>query len=373
MALYFETKDLSVGYQGKPLIHHIALQMEKGKILTLIGPNGAGKSTLLKTITRQLAKVRGTVHIAGRELSAWSPRELAREMAVVLTDRVSPELVTCAQVVAMGRYPYTDLLGKLTGPDKEAVRHALARVRALDLAEQDFSTLSDGQRQRILLARAICQEPEILVLDEPTAYLDIRHKVELLDILREMAQEKGTTIILSLHEIDLATKISDYLVCVKGETPAAFGPPEEILKSGTIEGLYGMEQGSYNLLFGSTELPKPQGSPQIFVIGGGGLGIPVYRALQKQGIPFGAGILFENDVDAQVAVALSDHVVTAPAFEPMTRDHYHRAARILEGCRGVLNAGAPIGSLNRFNQDLLDLAKKLGIPQLEKGGAPWKL
>ena len=111
------------------------------------------------------------------------------------------------------------------------------RVHALDLAERDFSTLSDGQRQRIMLARAICQEPEIIVLDEPTAYLDIRHKIELLDILREMAHEKGITVIMSLHEIDLATKISDYLLCVKGETISAFGPPEDILAEGGIDRL----------------------------------------------------------------------------------------------------------------------------------------
>ena len=107
----------------------------------------------------------------------------------------------------------------------------MERVHAIDLADQDFTTLSDGQRQRIMLARAICQEPEIIVLDEPTAYLDIRHKIELLDILREMAQKKNITVIMSLHEIDLAMKISDYLLCVKGDTIEAFGPPMSFLRT----------------------------------------------------------------------------------------------------------------------------------------------
>ena len=191
MKYYFETKDLAVGYNGSILIHDINIQIEKGKILTLIGPNGAGKSTVLKTITKHLASIKGTVSINRNEISQWTPREMAKQVAVVLTDRIRPELMTCAEVVAMGRYPYTNMLGRLTPEDRRIVEESLGRVHALDLAEQDFATLSDGQRQRILLARAICQEPEIIVLDEPTAYLDIRHKIELLDILREMAQEKG--------------------------------------------------------------------------------------------------------------------------------------------------------------------------------------
>ena len=288
--LYFHTQDLSVGYDGRALIHDINIQVEKGKILTLIGPNGAGKSTILKSITRHLAKICGQVYIDRQEIYAWSARELAKRVAVVLTDRIHPELMTCGEVVAMGRYPYTNALGHLTARDREIVAQAMERVHALDLAEQDFTTLSDGQRQRIMLARALCQEPEVLILDEPTAYLDIRHKIELLDILREMAHERGITVIMSLHEIDLATKISDYLLCVKGDTIEAFGPPEDILAEGVIERLYDIQRGSYNLLFGSVELAKPRGEPEVFVVGGGGAGIPCYRALQKRQIPFAAGI-----------------------------------------------------------------------------------
>ena len=360
--IYFHTKDLAVGYNGHALIHDINIQVEKGKILTLIGPNGSGKSTILKSITRHLSKICGQVYIDRQEIYAWSARELARQVAVVLTDRIHPELMTCEEVVAMGRYPYTNALGKLTPHDKEIVAQAMERVHALDLAERDFSTLSDGQRQRIMLARAICQEPEIIVLDEPTAYLDIRHKIELLDILREMAHEKGITVIMSLHEIDLATKISDYLLCVKGETISAFGPPEDILAEGGIDRLYDIQHGSYNLLFGSVELTKPAGEPQVFVVGGGGMGVECYRALQKRQIPFAAGILFANDVDYQVAWELSDHVVVAPAFEPMTEEYYRQAAEMMCRCQYVMDAGTPIGTLNSMNGRLLTLAKEKGIP-----------
>ena len=362
MEPFFETKGLSVGYRGRTLIRDISLSLEKGTVLTLIGPNGAGKSTILKSITRQLAAIRGTVEIGKRDIAVWSGKEFASTVAVMLTDRVRPELMTCAEVVAMGRYPYTNMLGRLTPQDRQAVERALELVHAQDLARRDFDTLSDGQRQRILLARALCQEPQVLVLDEPTAYLDIRHKIELLDILRQMARQKQMTIVLSLHEIDLAMKVSDLLLCVKGETIHAFGPPEEILGSREIERLYDMEQGAYNQLFGSVELARPEGTPEVFVVAGAGYGAPVYRKLQKQQIPFATGILFENDVDAQVAQALSRQVFLAPAFEEVPAHVETAAQAMLLQCSRVIDAGTPVGTLNRCNGALLELAKSRGIP-----------
>lgn len=362
MDAYFKTENMAVGYNGNILIRDINIEIEKGKILTLIGPNGAGKSTILKSITRQIAKIHGTVWIDKYEVSKWSLKDMAQNVAVVLTDRIHPEMMKCEEVVAMGRYPYTNIIGKLTVKDKEIVRQSLERVHAAELVSREFSTLSDGQKQRILLARAICQEPEVIVLDEPTAYLDIRHKIELLDILRDMAKEKKITVIMSLHEIDFATKISDYLICVKGDTIASFGTPEEILESDTIEKLYDISKGSYNLYFGSVELAKPNGSPKVFVVGGGGFGIPYYRALQKRQIPFAAGILYENDIDCQVARVLSDFVVTASAFEMMNEEHFGDAARLLVQCEAVIDAGTPIGTLNQFNEKLLELAHEKNIP-----------
>lgn len=367
---YFSTSNLDVGYDGEVLIHDIAVEIEKGKILTLIGPNGAGKSTILKTITRHLEKIRGTVTIEGQEVYSWKPRDMAQRVAVVLTERINPELMTCEELVAMGRYPYTDALGRMTQEDKRIVRESLERVHALELAHRDVSTLSDGQRQRIMLARAICQEPEVIVLDEPTAYLDIRHKIELLDILREMAHEKGITVIMSLHEIDLATKISDYLLCVKGDVIAAFGPPEEILQGDAINRMYDIKHGSYDLLFGSVELTKPEGEPEVFVIAGGGYGIPCYRALQKKQVPFATGVLFENDVDCQIAMQLSDCVVAAPSFRPISEKAIADAEKMLLHCKAVIDAGTPIDTFNCCNEMLLKIAQEKKIP-IYQGWKNW--
>ena len=366
MVNLLSTKDLAVGYNRKILINGINISLEKGKILTLIGPNGAGKSTVLKTITRQLQSVSGNIFIGSQPINNISGKDFARQTAVVLTERIHPELMTCAELVAMGRYPYTNLFGSLTEHDKSVVTASLERVHALDLAEKDFSTLSDGQRQRIMLARAICQEPEIIVLDEPTAYLDIRYKIELLSILRDMAREQGTAVVMSLHEIDLAMKISDEILCLDGERITAYGSPDTIYSSHEIERLFDLESGSYNLLFGSVELPKAEGKPEVFVIAGNGKGTPLFRKLQRQGIPFAAGILFENDVDCQTADVLSIEVVKAPAFQPIPDNVISKAAEIISGCGYVLDAGTDYGNLSYAKNILLDHAEKNGIPIMAK-------
>ncbi len=362
MGASFFTKDLSVGYNGKALISNINISLESGNILTLIGPNGAGKSTILKTITRTIPPVSGHIYIGNKDIAELPGKKLAQSMAVVLTERIHPELMSCAEIVSMGRYPYTDMFGKLTEQDRTAVREALEYVHALDLADQDFSTLSDGQKQRIMLARAICQEPEILVLDEPTAYLDIRYKIELLDILRNMARRRGTIVIMSLHEVDLAMKISDRIICLDGEKIAAAGTPQEIIHSQSIEQLYDIRSGSYNLLFGSIELTKPEGAPLVFVTAGNGCGTPWYRELQKKGIPFATGILFENDTDCQTADALSSCVIKASAFEPISEKVFSQASDVLKNCKYVLDTGAVIGSLNYQNARLLQAAEENRIP-----------
>ena len=356
------TAALAVGYGGRPLIRDIEIRLKRGEILTLIGPNGAGKSTILKTITRHLTPVAGTVYIEGTDASALRSGDMARRLSVVLTERIRPEMMTCYDVVATGRYPYTGRFGALSRRDREIIGQCLARVHAEDIAHKEFTRISDGQRQRILLARALCQEPEIIVLDEPTSFLDIRHKIELLNILLEMSREKHITVILSLHEIDLAEKISDQVMCVKGDVIATAGRPEEVFTEENIASLYGLKEGSYHVLFGSVELSAPKGEPEVFVICGGGRGIPHFRALQKRRIPFAAGILFDNDVDFVVAQSLAARVFAQPAFTPITADVAEAAMACMLRCRAVLYTGVPIMTFNQVCGDLLDAARAAGVP-----------
>ena len=358
--MYFETHDLSVGYSGRPLIEKINLSIEKGRILTLIGPNGSGKSTILKTITKHLEKIAGVVTIENDNISKWSNKELAKRLSVMLTERIDPELMTCEQVVAMGRYPYTNHFGSLTPGDRQVVEESLHMVRAEELAERPFTDISDGQRQRIMLARAICQQPEIIVLDEPTSYLDIRHKIELLDILRKMAREKNVAVVMSLHEIDLAAKISDQIICVKGDRIRLFGTPEQVFTGERVKELYELESGSFNTLFGSVELMAPEGEPEIFVLAGAGKGSPIYRLLQKNKRAFSTGVLFENDVDLQVASVLAAHVTVAPAFGTFGEREINEAKRWIDRARCVVDAGTPVGEQNRRSRELIQYARTEG-------------
>lgn len=357
MGIYFETKDLAVGYHGKPLIHDISISIEKGEIVTLIGPNGSGKSTILKSITKHLAKIHGTVYVGKDEINQLSYKELSKRMAVVLTERIKPELMTCRDVVASGRYPYTNRLGVLSPEDEEIVNRSMEQVNVLELSQRSYDAISDGQRQRILLARAICQQPEIIILDEPTSFLDIRHKVELLGMLRKMAKENGTTVIMSLHEIDLAEKVSDKIVCVKGDVISRFGTPEAIFKETHIHELYSIEESVFNIDFGSIELPKVEGKPDVFVISACGSGIDVYRRLQKDRVPFYAGILYTNDIDYQVAKSLATDIAAERPFVAISDGAYNRAMELMNECSRVIVCDFPIGESNQRLLDLVEAAK----------------
>ena len=352
---------MTVGYRGVPLIRDISIRVRKGEILTLIGPNGAGKSTILKSIIRQLALLGGTVYLDGRSMRDISEREVARSMSVLMTERIRPELMTCGDVVATGRYPYTGRMGILSAEDRKKVREAMELVHAHELYDRDFAQISDGQRQRVLLARAICQEPEVIVLDEPTSFLDIRYKLELLSILKQLVRERQLAVVLSLHEIDLAQKVSDFVLCIRGNSVDRFGTPEEIFSGEYITELYEISAGSYDPVFGVSELQAVDGPPQVFVIGGGGSGVPVYRRLQRQGVPFAAGILHENDLDHPVAAALASRLISERPYQPIGQAAFQEALAVMERCGHALCCVSAFGPLNEKNRLLAEAAQARGI------------
>lgn len=344
------TEGMDVGYHGVPLIRDITIQVKKGEILTLIGPNGSGKSTILKSLIGQLSLLAGTVFLDGRDMGAMGVREAARRLSILMTERVRPERMTCGDVVAAGRYPYTGRLGVLSKRDWAAVRETMELICGQELFSTPFAQISDGQRQRVLLARAICQEPDVIVLDEPTTFLDIRYKMELLSILKRLVTERGLAVVMSLHELDLAQKVSDQVLCIHGGRVERSGPPEEIFSGPYIQKLYGITRGSYSERFGSLELEAVSGAPQVFVIGGNGSGIPVYRRLQREGVPFAAGILPENDVDYEVARALAAQVVAEEAYQPVREETFQKARAILSTCSQVICCLSQFGPLNEYNR-----------------------
>ena len=357
---YITTEKMSVGYDGKPLIEAVEIALQKGEILTLLGPNGAGKSTILKSIARQLSLIAGTVRLDGEDMKSFTGTELSKKMAVVMTSRLRADLMTCEDVVATGRYPYTGRFGVLRKEDHVAVENAMELVQVAEIGDSLFDRISDGQRQRVMLARAICQEPEILILDEPTSYLDVRHKLEFLSILQKLCRERQLTVILSLHELELAEKISDRILCVNGRTVDRIGTPEEVMTDGYITQLYGIRMGSYDEESSDMELAAPEGTPEVFVIAGAGSGRKVYRRLQREGIPFATGVLYENDLDYPVAKALAAEVIAERPFEPVSRATLQAAKERLERCDGVICCRENFGSQEAFQRELLEYAKQLG-------------
>lgn len=365
--LLLHTTDLAVGYRKEPLIEQIAFDLRQGEILTLIGANGAGKSTILKSIVRQLRPLHGVIYLKETLSLAEIPeRELAKTVAMVLTERVEPERMTAEDVVAMGRYPYTGKMGTLTREDRQIVHESMELIGVETLKDKQFQELSDGQRQRIMLARAICQEPEILVLDEPTSYLDIRYKLEFLALLQKLAREKKIGVLMSLHELDLAQRVSHRLLCVKGNRIERYGTPEEIFSGGFLAALYGIQEGSFAESTGTVELKKTEGKARVFVIGGNGSGCFTFRNLQQRGIPFSVGILTENDIDYPVAKALAANVISQKAYEEVTEEIYLAAKEELLSCEQVICCLESFGTQNRYNGRLLEDARKAGKNIVEK-------
>ena len=226
--IIIETSGLSVGYQkGNPVISGIDMKLERGSVAALIGANGSGKSTLLKTLTGELKPLAGTVMLDGRPMESFSRKELAKSIAILMTDRVSPGFMTVREVVALGRYPYTDITGRLSPADEEAVEKALCGLGLEKFSEKRFNTLSDGQKQLALLAKAVCQEPELLIMDEPASFLDINYKSELMRIVKELSA-KGVTVVMSIHEPELAKEIPDLLICIQKGRVMRIGAPSEI-------------------------------------------------------------------------------------------------------------------------------------------------
>ena len=233
---------VSVGYGKKKIMENIDFSLREGEILSLIGPNGAGKTTLLKSIAKQLPTLTGTVFVTGKALRESSESELARSLAIVTTARPSSEWLTCGEMAAMGRYPYTGRFGTLSAADRALVDDVMKKTHFFDLKDRLFKELSDGQKQRVLLARALCQEPRVLIMDEPTAYLDINYKLEFFSIVREFTAKQRLCVLLSLHETKFARAVSDYVLSVREGAADRYGRPDEVFTEGYLDELFGISE-----------------------------------------------------------------------------------------------------------------------------------
>ena len=359
MGTILSTERLNVGYDGHVVIEGVDIQAMRGQTICLVGPNGAGKSTILRTLSGMLAPVDGCVYIGREDVRKIKSEHKAKQMAVVLTEKLSLNMTTAYQVAAMGRIPYTGFFGRLREKDRAIVENALKTVGAWELKDRDYTSLSDGEKQKVLIARALAQEPQLIILDEPTSHLDIKHKIEVVRILNDLALQTGLTVILALHDIDIAVKFCQTVLMVKDGKIVAQGRPEEIVERDTVDKLYDIQGAFYDSILGSVEICN-YAAPQVFVVAGAGHGIPVYRAVSRMGYGVATGVLQENDIDYAVASAMGLRVVAGKSFEPAGQDTVQEARRQMRQCSVVIDAGFPLGQENQENMDLLKEAVHQG-------------
>ncbi len=241
MKLTLEAQSVKLGYGGKVIVPGIDLAFNKPEVVSIIGPNGSGKSTLLKALSRLLTPLAGTVLLNGKDIHRLPPREVARVMAILPQSVQAPGDMTVCDLAAYGRLPYKRMFEQLADVDRSCIATALAATGMETMQQRRLDSLSGGERQRAWLAMALAQQPQLLLLDEPTTYLDIHHQLELMKLIRNLHQQMGLTIVMVLHDLNHAARFSQRIIAVKDGTVFADGPVQAVFTAENLQALYGVE------------------------------------------------------------------------------------------------------------------------------------
>lgn len=331
-----QTHDLSIGYTAprKPdnvIAQAINLTLHAGELVCLLGPNGAGKSTLMRTIAGMQKPLAGRMTLAGDDLKTLKPRQLATRLSVVLTERPNVGLLNGYALVALGRHPHTDWTGRLSRYDEAVIRWAVDAVSARDLAERPVMELSDGQRQKFMIARALAQESELILLDEPTAFLDLPRRAEIMRLLRHLAAETGRAILLSTHDLDLALRSADTLWLMSGGQ-VRVGTPEDLVINGAFEDAFQGEGVIFDRATGAFSVAQARGRAVIVH----GQGIPhtwTRRALQR------AGYTLESEDNLNSYDGATPHItLSGDEFHPVWHLHHHGDTLTCHSIHAMLTA-----------------------------------
>ena len=236
-----KTTSLSIGYDNKTVVSDINVTLNEGDIIALVGPNGAGKSTLFKTFSTHIKPVSGRIELLGKDLNNYNNKDRAKLLGIVLTERPDDMFLKVFDVVAAGRYPYTGMFGNLDENDEKEIKVSLELVGVNNLIDRVFNTLSDGEKQKVMIAKAIAQNTPIIMLDEPTAFLDYPSKIELFSLLKKLAKEQKKAILFSSHDLELLLRYTDNLWIIAQNKPFAAGKSSELLKNGVIKQYFGLK------------------------------------------------------------------------------------------------------------------------------------
>jgi iron complex transport system ATP-binding protein len=380
--------DVSVSFGDVSVLDAVSLTVSEGEFLALVGPNGAGKTTLLRTCNGLLAPDRGSVRVDGRDIAACSAREVGQLVATVPQETTIAFEFDVREFVMMGRTPHRSRFRTATTADQEAVDSALERTDTAQFADRSVEELSGGQRQRVVIARALAQDTPVLLLDEPTASLDINHQVRTLSLARELAEE-GKTVVAAIHDLELAARFCDRMALLSDGDVLADGPPDSVLTAERLESTFGVRTAvATNPVTGTPTVTPLSNNPpedtQVHVLGGGESAARLLGALVEAGVSVTAGVLPEGDVAAVTANEIARAVVTAPAFESVSAERIEAAAEFVRAADLTVIAGErgandrlesiadPIVACGVDRDDMLTVTERelLGILEDEESTAP---
>jgi iron complex transport system ATP-binding protein len=302
-----ETHNLTIGYKTsqktiRNVASNISTSLQTGELVCLLGPNGAGKSTLLRTLAGMQPPIAGEVKLLENDIYKLPPQELAKRLSLVLTEKIDVGMLSAYALVSMGRYPYTDWWGKLSSEDENIINWAIKSVGAVNLAQRNVSELSDGERQKIMIARALAQSPMVMLLDEPTAFLDLPRRVEIMQLLRQLARDTNQAILLSTHDLDLALRLADKIWLLGINGILHVGAPEDLILSGAFADTFRSEGVEFNIFSGEFNLNIPY-KGEVKLIGEGVAAIWTIRALERVGFT-----VLQGGKSAQITV----EVISSP-------------------------------------------------------------
>ncbi len=381
MSLRLAVHGLEIRYDAFPVLQGTEFTLQPGELAALIGANGAGKSTLLRTISKVIQPTEGSIYLDTREIKRISTRETARMMAVVPQDSGADFEFTVEDIVLMGRLPYLGRFQKEGEKDRDAAFRAMEMTGVDHLARRFVTSLSGGEKQRVMIARAICQEPRLMLLDEPTANLDIGYQSALLDLAVKLNREKGVTIIAAIHDLNLAVQYFDrFLLLAEGKVLAS-GRAEEVFTEVNIKTSYGVPATIYrHPLHGRLQVSVARGRPpvkeakklRVHVIAGGEEALPTLELLLSEGFELSVGPVSNQDSGYRFAAFYRLPVLEVPPFSPVAPALNDEHLQLMEKADYIVVPPIPLGEGNLRNLEAVEQALDRGrsVLLLQEDGAP---
>jgi iron complex transport system ATP-binding protein len=366
-----DIQGLYFGYNEDLILKNINLSIDKGDFISIIGPNGSGKSTLLRNISSVLKPTKGIIKIDGKELKNYNTKELARKLAFVPQDTSIVYDFSVFDIVLMGRSPYLGRFEREKKKDFEITKEALIMTDTFQFQDRSITEISGGERQRVIVARALAQEPEILLLDEPTSHLDINHQIEILHLLKRLNKEKGMTIIVVIHDINLASRFSNKVILMKSGQILSKGTPEQVITKENIKEAYGINimiskchysDGLYVIPIIEKHKKHPSTKKRIHIICGGGTGSELIRQLDINGFNLSIGVLNIGDSDWELGRKLSLNLIEEMPFSPITERAFSENIKAIEESEAIILTSIPYGSGNLRNLESAYHGMKIGKP-----------